>query len=52
MPAALLASQFAALEEPGAGGACRWSSRIAMPPRYVAPSIVERLGLDGCPEGA
>ena len=41
--AGLLASQFATLEEPGPRSA-RWSVGIAMPPRYMARSIVEKLG--------
>ena len=44
MPAALLASQFAALEEPGPEERALVVG-IAMPPRYIATSIVEKLGL-------
>lgn len=44
MPAALLASQFSALEEPGPEERALVVG-IAMPPRYMATSIIEKLGL-------
>jgi carbohydrate kinase (thermoresistant glucokinase family) len=44
MPPALLASQFAALEEPGPEERALVVG-IAMPPLYLARSIVEKLGL-------
>jgi gluconokinase len=51
MPATLLASQFATLEEPAA------DERpviipVAMSPRRVAATIIERLGLVAVPKGA
>jgi len=44
MPASLLASQFAALEEPGPEERALVVG-IAMPPRYLAGSMIEKLGL-------
>ena len=44
MPAGLLASQFAALEEPGPEERALVVG-IAMPPRYMASAIIEKLGL-------
>jgi gluconokinase len=44
MPAALLSSQFAALEEPGPEEHALVVG-IAMPPRYIAKSIAEQLGI-------
>ena len=44
MPPGLLASQFAALEEPGPEERALVVG-IAMPPRYMASAIVEKLGL-------
>jgi gluconokinase len=44
MPPTLLASQFAALEEPGPEERALVVG-IAMPPRYIASSIAEKLGL-------
>lgn len=44
MPAALLASQFAALEEPGPEERALVVG-VAMPPRYIASWIADRLGL-------
>ena len=46
MPADLLASQFAALEEPGPEEQALVVG-IAMPPGYMARSIVEKLGPAG-----
>ena len=46
MPAELLASQFAALEEPGPEERALVVG-IAMPPLYMARSIVEKFGLTG-----
>jgi len=46
MPAELLASQFAALEEPGPEERALVVG-IAMPPLYMARSIVEKCGLTG-----
>jgi len=51
MPAGLLASQFAALEEPGPEERALVVG-IAMPPRYMASSIIEKLGLAAAGEGA
>jgi gluconokinase len=45
MPASLLESQFAALEEPGADENPLIVS-IALPPRRVVGSIIEQLGLE------
>jgi gluconokinase len=44
MPPGLLASQFAALEEPGPEERALVVG-IAMPPRYMASAIIEKLGL-------
>jgi carbohydrate kinase (thermoresistant glucokinase family) len=44
MPASLLASQFAVLEEPGPEERALVVG-IAMPPRYMAGTIIEKLGL-------
>lgn len=44
MPAGLLASQFATLEEPGPEERALVVG-IAMPPRYMATSIIQKLGL-------
>ena len=44
MPPGLLASQFATLEEPGPEERALVVG-IAMPPRYMASAIVEKLGL-------
>jgi gluconokinase len=44
MPPALLESQFATLEEPGPEERALVVG-IAMPPRYMAASIIEKLGL-------
>ena len=44
MPPALLASQFTALEEPGPEERALVVG-IAMPPIYLARSIVDKLGL-------
>lgn len=50
MPASLLQSQFATLEEPGPGeGALEIS--IAMPPRRIIDTIVKRLKLEHRPSG-
>jgi gluconokinase len=46
MPAELLASQFAALEEPGPEERAL-TVGIAMPPLYLARSVVDKLGLPG-----
>ena len=51
MPASLLDSQFAALEEPGADERALIVS-VAMSPRRVVATIVERLGLEAPPQGA
>lgn len=44
MPAALLASQFAVLEEPGPEERALVVG-VAMPPRYIASWVADRLGL-------
>jgi gluconokinase len=44
MPPGLLASQFATLEEPGPEEKALVIG-IAMPPRYMATSMIEKLGL-------
>ena len=44
MPAALLASQFAALEEPGPEERALVMG-VALPPQYIARSIADRLGV-------
>ena len=49
MPASLLESQFAALEEPGADERALIVS-VAMSPRRVVGTIVERLGLEPAPQ--
>jgi gluconate kinase len=49
MPASLLESQFAALEEPGAEEN-PLIVPIALPPRRVVGTIVERLGLEVQPK--
>jgi gluconate kinase len=51
MPAELLASQFAALEEPGPEERALVVG-IAMPPLYMARSIVEKLRLPQAGSGA
>jgi carbohydrate kinase (thermoresistant glucokinase family) len=51
MPASLLESQFATLQEPGADERPTTVS-IALSPRRVVDAIVERLGLEGSPRGA
>ena len=51
MPPGLLASQFAALEEPGPEERALVVG-IAMPPRYMAGSIVEKLGLPAAGKSA
>jgi gluconokinase len=51
MPAALLASQFAALEGPGPEERALVVG-IAMPPRYIAGWIVEKLDLPAAGESA
>ena len=51
MPASLLESQFATLEEPRAGERPVIVS-AAMSPRRVVATILERLGLESRPEGA
>ncbi len=48
MPASLLDSQFATLEEPGAEEGALIVS-VAMSPRRVAGAIIERLGLEPAP---
>jgi carbohydrate kinase (thermoresistant glucokinase family) len=50
MPASLLESQFATLEEPHADERALIVS-IAMSPRRVVGTIVERLGLEAPPQG-
>jgi gluconokinase len=50
MPASLLDSQFATLEEPGADEGALIVS-IAMSPRRVIGTIIERLGLEVPPQG-
>jgi gluconokinase len=44
MPTALLASQFAALEEPGPEERALVMG-VALPPQYIARSIADRLGV-------
>jgi carbohydrate kinase (thermoresistant glucokinase family) len=51
MPASLLESQFAVLEEPQAEERALTVS-IAMSPRRVVGTIIERLGLEVPPGGA
>lgn len=51
MPVSLLDSQFAALEEPGADERALTVS-VALSPRRVVATIVERLGLEAPPQGA
>jgi gluconokinase len=51
MPASLLESQFAVLEEPGIEESAVIVS-IAMSPRRVVGTIIERLGLEVPPGGA
>ena len=51
MPAELLASQFTALEEPGPEEKALVVG-IAMPPLYMARSIVDKLGLGAAGDGA
>jgi carbohydrate kinase (thermoresistant glucokinase family) len=51
MPASLLESQFAVLEEPGADESAVIVS-IAMSPRRVVGMIIQRLGLEVPPGGA
>jgi gluconokinase len=51
MPAALLASQFDALEEPGAGEGALTVS-IEPPPAVIATHIIDRLGLSVPESGA
>lgn len=51
MPASLLASQFAVLEEPQADERAL-TVPVAMSPRRVVRTIIERLGLEAPPGGA
>jgi len=51
MPPGLLASQFATLEEPGPEERALVVG-IAMPPRYMATSIIGKLGLPAAGAGA
>jgi gluconokinase len=51
MPASLLESQFAVLEEPHADE-CALTVSIGMSPRRVVGAIIERLGLETPPGGA
>lgn len=51
MPAGLLASQFVALEEPGPEERALVIG-IAMPPSFMAGSIVEKLGIPGTGKSA
>jgi gluconokinase len=51
MPAGLLASQFATLEEPGPEERALVVG-IAMPPSFMAGSIVEKLGISGTGKSA
>ena len=51
MPADLLASQFAVLEEPGPEEKALVVG-IAMPPSFMAGSIVEKLGISGTGKSA